>query len=578
MKSALEVVTDAREAVSKLQRKAFSAVLTRAQAKNVLNSSKATCDGSSAVGYGNNSPEPPGDGTDLDKAETKAKGNETLRGSLLVDQVDPTKYSSLAKLCGVISYFRRAVKKWLTLVRGASMPVKWEAAPKVQELEVAFQDLCLAAQNGVTFPVTTINRLVVSRDEVSGLLLCSGRVQTISQERIGVPLIPYKAWVSTLLTREAHEVNHEGVAGTILRARAKAWVVQGSRIARKVINSCMHCRKTKARMCKQIMSELPVERTEPAAPFEFTALDLFGPYIVKDVVKRRTRMKVWGVVYSCMASRAVHADVVEDLSTEGFMKAYLRFTALRGHPRKLWSDQGTNFVGARPMLQELYEFLMNIDKNLIQKNAAAAGTDWSWEFHPADSPHRNGAAEASVRILKKALGSVGEGGNLTTLEFQTLLYLAANLSNERPIGARIQVQDEAVEVITPNSLLLGRARSKGDTCGFEYPSYPVVRLRAVQIEVDKFWKRWSQLAGPGLFIRQKWHAPVRNVEVGDLVWIADQNAIRVQFKLGRIVDVCPDTHGVVRDVRVKTCQSFPVSDGQLKRDQVRGNLPLYHPT
>lgn len=72
------------------------------------------------------------------------------------------------------------------------------------------------------------------------------------------------------------------------------------------------------------------------------------------------RRKVWGVVFSCMASRAIHADLVEDLSTEGFLKTYQRFTALRGHPRELWSDQGTNFVGARPALEDLYSFLAGI--------------------------------------------------------------------------------------------------------------------------------------------------------------------------------------------------------------------------
>ena len=159
-------------------------------------------------------------------------------------------------------------------------------------------------------------------------------------------------------------------------------------------------------------------------------------------------------------------------------------------------------MGARPVSQELYEFLSSIDKDQVQKKAAAVGTDWMWVLHPADSPHRNGAAEAAVRVLKRGLSSVGEEGNLTALEFQTLLYLAANLSNERPIGARAQVQDEAVEVITPNSLLLGRAGPSGDSRGFEYPTYPVVRLRAIQIEVDKLWKRWSQLAGPGLYICQ----------------------------------------------------------------------------
>ena len=173
-------------------------------------------------------------------------------------------------------------------------------------------------------------------------------------------------------------------------------------------------------------------------------------------------------------------------------------------------------MGARPVLQGLYEFLSRIDRDQVQKKAAVEGTDWMWVFHPAGSPHRNGAAKAAVRVLKRALSSVGEEGNLTVLEFQTLLYLAANLSNERPIGARAQVENETLEVITPNSHLLGRTGPSGDSRGFEYPTYPVVRLRAIQIEVDKFWKRWSQLAGPGLYIRQKWHAPARNVAAGDL--------------------------------------------------------------
>ena len=121
------------------------------------------------------------------------------------------------------------------------MPAKWGAILTVKERKAAFQDLCLATQEGVTLPVTTLNRLVVSREEVSGLLKCHGRVQAITQGETSVPLVPYNAWISTLLTREAHEANHEGVAGTLLRVRSKAWVVLGPRIARNVIDSCMHC-------------------------------------------------------------------------------------------------------------------------------------------------------------------------------------------------------------------------------------------------------------------------------------------------------------------------------------------------
>lgn len=196
-----------------------------------------------------------------------------------------------------------------------------------------------------------------------------------------------------------------------------------------------------------------------------------------------------------------------------------------------------------------------------------AGTDWVWEFSPADSPHWNGAAEAAIRVLKRSLSSVGEDGDLTMLEFQTLLYLAANLSNERPIGARAQVQEETVNVVTPNTLLLGRAGPRGDTQGFDFPTYPFSRLRAVQVEVDRFWRRWSQLAGPHLFVRQKWHSSARNVSVGDLVWVADQNALRGRFGLGRVEEAHPDVKGIVRDVKVRICHSLPISLSQARKDR-----------
>lgn len=81
--------------------------------------------------------------------------------------MDPTRCSSVVKLCGVVGYLRRAVKKWF-----ATLPAKWEAVLTVKELE--------AAQKGDTFSVTTLNRLIVGRDEASGLLQCHGRVQAIT--------------------------------------------------------------------------------------------------------------------------------------------------------------------------------------------------------------------------------------------------------------------------------------------------------------------------------------------------------------------------------------------------------------
>ncbi|XP_048035062.1 uncharacterized protein LOC125260633 [Megalobrama amblycephala] len=541
-RSAAEIADDARERVNKLQRKVFSAAVTRGQIKEV-----SVADESSRL--------------------------EMLSKLVTEGLVDIEKFSSLSRLIRVIGWVWRSVRKWLESRNRGSMYGKQnpvgERVLTVKEREDVLKALFLAAQKSTTFPLTTLCRLAVFKEENNGLLVCGGRYEAFGKERNTVPILPMEARVSLLLAHEAHEANHEEIAGTLLRMRKVAWVVKGRRLAKRVVESCVICRKARAKRCKQIMSDLPPERIGPAAPFEFVTVDLFGPYEVKDEVKKRVRMKVWGIVYCCMASRAIHADVVGDQSTEGFLLSYKRFTALRGHPKKVWSDPGSNFVGAQSALKDLYEFLGRVEKPGLEEEAGRHGTEWSWKFHPANSPHRNGAAEAAVRVVKRSLHNLGGEGVFTWGEFQTFLCMAANLANERPIDARTQSREYCLEYITPNSLLLGRASPRGDPCDFDFEGYPYKRLRVIQGEINKFWKRWSQLAGPNLFIRSKWHTRERNVAVGDIVWVADQNALRSQYKLGRVIKVNADPKGIVRDVDVRVFSSHPVFCSGLEKTDTR---------
>ena len=100
---------------------------------------------------------------------------------------------------------------------------------------------------------------------------------------------------------------------------------------------------------------------------------------------------------------------------------------------------------------------------------------WAWKIHPADSPHRNGAAEAAVCIVKKALQSLGKESALSYSESHTALYLAANLANERPIDARMQSREYCIQYVTPNSLLHSQIKS-GDVKTFDFTSYPYKKL------------------------------------------------------------------------------------------------------
>ncbi|CAI5644747.1 unnamed protein product [Oreochromis niloticus] len=240
-----------------------------------------------------------------------------------------------------------------------------------------------------------------------------------------------------------------------------------------------------------------------------------------------------------------------------------RFSNLRrliGTVAWVWRVAG-KFMRSKTRNQEKWEVVPSsgVLTESLEEYSAKNETTWAWKILPADSPHRNGAAEAAVRVTKRALHTLGNAEALTFSEFLTALQLAANLANERPIDARIQSREDRIDYITPNNLLLGRATQSGDFKTIDFTNYSFERLKEVQTMVNNFWRSWSQLAGPNLFIRSKWHTAERNIAVGDIVWLCDQNALRGQFRLAKVISVNPDSRGIVRDVHVRVSPSSSIA-------------------
>lgn len=201
--------------------------------------------------------------------------------------VDIEKFSSRSLLTRVICWVWRSMRKWLESRNKISTCGKQgpklisEHVLTLKEREDALKALFLAAQRSATFPETTLCRLAVFKEENNGLMW-----KIFGKERITVAILPMEARASLLLAHEAHDAIHEEIAGTLLRMRKVAWVVKGQRLAKRVMENCIICRKARAKRCKQIMNDLQAERTGPAAPSEFVKLDLFGSYEVKDEVKK----------------------------------------------------------------------------------------------------------------------------------------------------------------------------------------------------------------------------------------------------------------------------------------------------
>ena len=130
------------------------------------------------------------------------------------------------------------------------------------------------------------------------------------------------------------------------------------------------CRKYHGLLMTQKMIDLPEDRVAPAEPFTYSAVDYFGPFTVKN---RQSACKRWGVIFVCMATRAVHIETTDSLSTSSFINAYRRFVGCRGAVRQLRSDRGSNFIGAR---SEIERALQQMDTDKIQRELLKVSCDF----------------------------------------------------------------------------------------------------------------------------------------------------------------------------------------------------------
>lgn len=80
------------------------------------------------------------------------------------------------------------------------------------------------------------------------------------------------------------------------------------------------------------MGNLPTSRVNPSRPFSNSAIDYAGPTKIKGPGKQ-VLFKSYVSIFICMATRAIHLELVGDLTADAFIAAFKRFTSRRGYVR-----------------------------------------------------------------------------------------------------------------------------------------------------------------------------------------------------------------------------------------------------
>ena len=385
-----------------------------------------------------------------------------------------------------------------------------------------------------------------------GIICVRSRAENAMKSHYGCeefPILTYKDPLSQIWMTEVHNEDHSGVTRTVAKSRRKFWIVRARRLAETVKRSCYTCRVLDAELAQQKMAPLPQSRTKIAPPFFIISMDLFGPILIRDTVKKRVHKKVWGVIFNCTVTRAVHLDLTEDYGTDSILQTIRKFTSIRGCPGEIQSDQGSQLIAAA---KDIAELVADWDWKPIQEWAVRRQIKWS--LAPAEGPHQNGLSESLIRSVKRSIKHKVTNNNILTFsQLQMVMYEVANIINSRPIGIISGSDPEQPSSITPNDLILGRATADVPQGPFDLGQSKKTnkQFRLLQSLVDSWWKTWYETVFPYLVPSYKWLQRHRNVKIGDVCLIRYKKEIRSTYRLGRVQDIKRGADGLVRTVILK---------------------------
>ncbi|XP_067943166.1 uncharacterized protein [Watersipora subatra] len=297
------------------------------------------------------------------------KGNQVEK---VVDEMDP---EVRAKSCG----------------KQRKLKLKELSTSDLEETE----EFIIAAVQTAHYPLkeeASLRKLNPKIDNM-GIVRVGGRASasaTLTYQQKHPIIIPKCSYLAYLLTKHYHEkISHLGCRSTLAAIRdAGIWIVNGPGQVKSLLTNCVSCARLRKQPETQLMGELPKERLEPTPQFTNIAIDVFGPYYVKE---RRTELKRWGLLITCLYSRAIHVEILEDMSSDSIIPALRCFMPLRGPVQVIHCDNGTNFVGANNEMEKELETAGVKMKHYLLQNRI------HFKFNTPSASHQGGAAERMTR-------------------------------------------------------------------------------------------------------------------------------------------------------------------------------------
>ena len=459
-----------------------------------------------------------------DDSELKSQGISITTSAVNVEKspnimelIDAKKYSCLGRLLRVTAYVLRFIGNLKKRVQRDDITV---GPVTCEELDNAEMKWIKDIQNPMTQQANyrKVKDSLNLFEDKKNIIRCHGRIQEspLPYETKFPILLPSDHYFTRLIVLRSHEqVLHNGVRETLTQVRSKYWITKGRQVVKRILSKCLICKRLEGPPYGNPEAPpLPEFRLSNDFAFSKIGVDYAGPMYVKDIYSPSQDMhKVYISLYTCSSSRALHLDLVPDMSSEAFVRSLERFIGRRGIPSLIVSDNGKTFKG-----QEIKSFTAS--KNI------------KWRYIVEKSPWWGGFYERMVRSVKRCLKKVLRNARLTYEELLTLLIRVEGVLNSRPLT---YVYPDRDEPLTPSHLVLGkRILSVPTQVEFdaedEGKDELVKREKHLKNVLKHFWKRWKS---EYLTQLREHHKPSKKhgpeIKVGEVVLIEEDNVKKIKL-------------------------------------------------
>ncbi|XP_075589216.1 uncharacterized protein LOC124493697 isoform X2 [Dermatophagoides farinae] len=414
---------------------------------------------------------------------------------------------------------KRPYNQWIELVQQQSDDWKKSIDETMNELTI------LIKINQRRFLDDHFDKHIPTFCDDQGLVRCLTRLENsdLSYDEKYPIALPTCEFTLALMERTHENDEHGSVNYTLANFRMKYFTPRARQQFIKIKNRCSKCRQLRAKPLQVSLGNPPSTRLDRSHPFEHIGVDIF---------ELKTDPKTIGMIFTCCVTRAVHFEVLENMTAECVCDAFQIFAALRRVPSTVYSDNGTNFKRLGNMFNEAYTVLKD---------------NFQWRFNTPAAPFRGGFFESLIKSMKKGFYSIMWKKDIKPTMVRLVLYRIQSLMNARPL-----IHDNST-IVTPNHLMYG-ASSNGSLApprrGVQ-PSCLLKYWRGTQRLVDGAWKTYRDIYLKSL---RNYHQNIKHyqyVQVGDEVLLVDKGLPVSLWTTGNIVETIPDARGVIRTYRVK---------------------------